>query len=156
VTPPFASLRFDTTFYLAHLPPNQQSEVWPGELEAGGWTTAVGLLEEWNRGQCHVAPPALTILQVIRGRPVDEIVVRLAPLLADRPDEAIPPIFYAPQVQLIPLYTIALPPSTHTNAYLIGSDPAYLLDPGPSDSAEQQRLFDELDVQIALGRRVAA
>jgi glyoxylase-like metal-dependent hydrolase (beta-lactamase superfamily II)/8-oxo-dGTP pyrophosphatase MutT (NUDIX family) len=156
VTPPFASLRFDTTFYLAHLPPNQQAEVWPGELETGRWTTAAGLLEEWNRGQCHVAPPALTILQAIRSRPVDEVAARLAPLVAQRDSDAIPPIFYAPQVQLIPLYTIALPPSTHTNAYLIGSDPAYLLNPGPSDAGEQQRLFDVLDGQIALGRRVAA
>jgi glyoxylase-like metal-dependent hydrolase (beta-lactamase superfamily II)/8-oxo-dGTP pyrophosphatase MutT (NUDIX family) len=156
VTPPFSSLRFDTTFYLAHLPPIQQAEVWHGELEAGRWTTAAAVLDEWNRGQCHVAPPALTILEAIRGRPVDEVAARLAPLLAGRDDDAIPPIFYAPQVQLIPLYTIALPPSTHTNAYLIGSDPAYLVDPGPSDPAEQQRLFDVLDVQIALGRRVAA
>src|SRR5262249_15763105 len=156
VTPPFASLRFDTTFYLAHLPPNQQAEVWHGELEAGRWTTAATLFNEWNCGQCHIAPPALTILQVIRGRPVDEVAVRLAPLSAEHSGNAIPPIFYAPQVQLIPLLTIALPPSTHTNAYLIGSDPAYLLDPGPSDAAEQQRLFDVLDIQIALGRRPTA
>jgi glyoxylase-like metal-dependent hydrolase (beta-lactamase superfamily II) len=39
---------------------------------------------------------------------------------------------------------------------LIGSDPAYLLDPGPSDPVEQQHLFDVLDVQVALGRRLAA
>jgi glyoxylase-like metal-dependent hydrolase (beta-lactamase superfamily II)/8-oxo-dGTP pyrophosphatase MutT (NUDIX family) len=156
LTPSFSSLRFDTTFYLAHLPRNQQAEVWPGELETGYWTTGAALLDEWNRGQCHVAPPALTILQAIRGRPVDEVTARLSPLLTSRDADAIPAIFYAPQVQLIPLYTIALPPSTHTNAYLIGSDPAFVLDPGASDPAEQQRLFEVLDVQIALGRRLAA
>jgi glyoxylase-like metal-dependent hydrolase (beta-lactamase superfamily II)/8-oxo-dGTP pyrophosphatase MutT (NUDIX family) len=156
VTPPFASLRFDTTFYLAYLPPNQRPEIWHGELEAGRWATAADLLDEWNRGQCHIAPPALTILQAIRGRPVDEVAARLAPLIDERDDNAIPPIFYGPQVQLIPLHTIALPPSTHTNAYLIGSDPAYLLDPGPTDPAEQRRLFAVLDVQLALGRRLAA
>jgi glyoxylase-like metal-dependent hydrolase (beta-lactamase superfamily II)/8-oxo-dGTP pyrophosphatase MutT (NUDIX family) len=156
VTPPFASLRFDTTFYLAYLPPNQRPEVWHGELEDGRWATTAELLDEWNRGQCHIAPPTLTILQAIRGRAVDEVAARLAPLITARNDDAIPPIFYAPQVQLIPLHTIALPPSTHTNAYLIGSDPAYLLDPGSADAAEQQRLFDALDVQHALGRRLAA
>ena len=35
------------------------------------------------------------------------------------------------------LYTMALAPSAHTNAYLIGHDPAYLLDPGPTEPAEQ-------------------
>jgi glyoxylase-like metal-dependent hydrolase (beta-lactamase superfamily II) len=156
VTPSFAALRFDTTFYLAHLPPGQQPEVWHGELEAGSWTTAAAMLEDWNHGGCHVAPPALTILQATRGRPVDEVAVRLAALLAARDSEAIPPIFYAPQVQLIPLRTLGLPPSTHTNAFLIGSDPAYLIDPGPADADEQQRLFDVLDVQLALGRRITA
>ena len=81
VTPPFASLRFDTSFYLAQLPPNQRPEVWQGELDAGRWTTAAALLDEWNRGECLVAPPVLTILQAIRGRPVDEVAARLAPLL---------------------------------------------------------------------------
>jgi glyoxylase-like metal-dependent hydrolase (beta-lactamase superfamily II)/8-oxo-dGTP pyrophosphatase MutT (NUDIX family) len=156
VTPPFAALRFDTTFYLAHLPPNQQPEIWSGELEAGDWTTAVAMLENWKRGKCHVAPPALTILQAIRGRAVDEVAARLAPLNAKNDDDAIPPIFYAPQVQLIPLHTLGLPPSTHTNAFLVGGDPAYLIDPGPTDADEQQRLFGVLDLQLALGRRLAA
>jgi ribonuclease/clavin/mitogillin len=52
-------------------------------------------------------------------------------------------------VQMIPLFTEGLPPSTHTNAYLVGSDPAYLIDPGTSDVEEQGRLFDSL-----FGRRL--
>ncbi len=156
VTPPFSPLRFDTTFYLAYLPPGQEPEVWQGELEAGHWTTAAEILEEWNRGQCHIAPPALTILQAVRGRPVDEVSRRVVPVLAQLNNDAIPPIFYAPQVQLIPLLTLALPPSTHTNSFLVGTDPAFLIDPGPSEPAEQQRLFDVLDVQRALGRRLTA
>jgi glyoxylase-like metal-dependent hydrolase (beta-lactamase superfamily II) len=114
------------------------------------------MLEEWNRGECHVAPPALTVLQAIRGRPVDEVRVRLAPLMAEHDEHAIPPIFYAPQIQLLPLRTLGLPPSTHTNAFVLGDDPAYLIDPGPKDTDEQQRMFRALDVQIALGRRLAA
>jgi glyoxylase-like metal-dependent hydrolase (beta-lactamase superfamily II)/8-oxo-dGTP pyrophosphatase MutT (NUDIX family) len=156
VTPPFAALRFDTTFYLAHLPPNQHAEIWDGELESGFWTTAAAMLEDWNRGDCHVAPPALSILQAMRGRPVDEVAIRLAPVIADRDNDAVPPIFYAPQVQLIPLRTLGLPPSTHTNAFLIGSDPAYLIDPGPTSADEQQRMLQALHTQIALGRRLAA
>jgi glyoxylase-like metal-dependent hydrolase (beta-lactamase superfamily II) len=49
-----------------------------------------------------------------------------------------------------------LPPSTHTNAYLVGRDPAYLIDPGPENPEEQQRLFQVLDTQKALGCRLAA
>src|SRR5205823_3707604 len=32
VTPPFTAVRFDTTFYVAHLPPGQEPTVEPGEL----------------------------------------------------------------------------------------------------------------------------
>jgi glyoxylase-like metal-dependent hydrolase (beta-lactamase superfamily II) len=95
-------------------------------------------------------------LQAIRGRSVDEVTTRLAPLIAGRDEEAVPPIFYAPQVQLLPLRTLGLPPSTHTNAYLIGGDPAYLIDPGPKGTDEQHRMFQALDLQLALGRRLAA
>lgn len=156
ITPAFSALRFDTTFFVAQLPPGQECAVWPGELESGRWSTAAALLDEWQRGECLIAPPALTILQALRGRPVDEATARLAPYFADRSAEGVPPIFYAPQVQMLPLRTMALPPSTHTNAYLVGTDPAYLLDPGPTDPAEQHHLFDALDVQLALGRRLAA
>jgi glyoxylase-like metal-dependent hydrolase (beta-lactamase superfamily II)/8-oxo-dGTP pyrophosphatase MutT (NUDIX family) len=156
VTPAFSPLRFDTTFFLAHLPPEQEFAVWPGELDEGRWVVPAGFLNEWNRGDCLIAPPALTILQALRGRPIDDAPKRLARHFAAHSSGMVPPIFYAPLVQMIPLQTMALPPSTHTNAYLIGGDPAYLLDPGPTDAAEQNRLFEALDVQIALGRRLAA
>jgi glyoxylase-like metal-dependent hydrolase (beta-lactamase superfamily II) len=76
--------------------------------------------------------------------------------MSDWISKPLPPIFFAPEVQLLPLRTQALPPSTHTNAYLSGRDPAYLLDPGPTDPEEQEKLFEAVDVQIALGRRLAA
>jgi glyoxylase-like metal-dependent hydrolase (beta-lactamase superfamily II)/8-oxo-dGTP pyrophosphatase MutT (NUDIX family) len=156
ITPPFSPLRFDTTFFVGYLPAGQQAAIWPGELDAGRWMTAAAMLEEWNRGECLIAPPALAILQALHGRAVDEAAVRLAPMFQARDIDSIPPIFYAPHVQMIPLRTLAVPPSTHTNAYLIGSGPVYLLDPGPSDPAEQRLLFDVLDVQHALGRRLTA
>jgi glyoxylase-like metal-dependent hydrolase (beta-lactamase superfamily II) len=81
---------------------------------------------------------------------------RLAALIASLDEGALPPIFFAPDVQLVPLAASALPPSTHTNAYLVGRDPAYLIDPGPENPEEQQRLFDVLDSQSALGYRLAA
>src|SRR5262249_44549527 len=69
---------------------------------------------------------------------------------------ALHPIWFAPGVLLIPLHTQALPPSTHTNAYLVGSGPRYLLDPGPADPAEQARLFTVLDAEQGAGRRLTA
>jgi ribonuclease/clavin/mitogillin len=64
---------------------------------------------------------------------------------------AIHPIWFSPGVQMIPLFSEGLPPSTHTNAYLVGGNPAYLLDPGASAAEEQGHLFAAL-----AGRRLAA
>jgi glyoxylase-like metal-dependent hydrolase (beta-lactamase superfamily II) len=107
-------------------------------------------------GECLLSPPTIMTLAGIRGRPVDEAPARLGPLLQALAAGRIHPIYFAPQVLLVPLHTAALPPSSYTNAYLVGRDPAYLIDPGPDDPAEQRRLFDLLDGQIADGLRLAA
>jgi glyoxylase-like metal-dependent hydrolase (beta-lactamase superfamily II) len=67
----------------------------------------------------------------------------------------LPPIWFSPAVQMVPLRTRALPPSTHTNSWLVGTGPVYLIDPGPDEPAEQERLFAVLD-EAAAGRRLTA
>jgi glyoxylase-like metal-dependent hydrolase (beta-lactamase superfamily II)/8-oxo-dGTP pyrophosphatase MutT (NUDIX family) len=155
-TPAFAPVRFDTTFFVAELPPGQQAVIWPGELDQGRWATAAEMLTCWKRGECLVSPPSVMILEAIAGRSAAEAPARLGPLLQGIAAGALHPIYFAPEVRLIPLRTIALAPSTHTNAYLVGRDPAYLLDPGPTDPDEQQRLFQLLDAEQAAGKRLAA
>jgi ribonuclease/clavin/mitogillin len=155
-TPAFAPVRFDTAFFVADLPCGQQAEIWPGELDQGRWATAAEILACWKRGECLVSPPSVMILEAIEGRPAAETPARLDPLLQGIAAGALHPIYFAPEVRLIPLRTIALAPSTHTNAYLVGRDPAYLLDPGPTDPDEQQRLFQLLDAEQAAGKRLAA
>ena len=155
-TPAFAPIRFATSFFLGHLPPGQRVEVWPGELDEGFWTTAAGVLQDWEHGRCLVSPPTVMTLQSIRGRPADEAPARLAPLLRALAAGAIHPIYFAPDVRMIPLRTPGLPPSAYTNAYLVGRRPAYLLDPGAAEPDEQQRLFDILDPDRDTGRGLTA
>jgi glyoxylase-like metal-dependent hydrolase (beta-lactamase superfamily II)/8-oxo-dGTP pyrophosphatase MutT (NUDIX family) len=145
VTPAFSPYRFDTAFFVAELPPGQTAEVWPGELTEGAWHSAERVLADWIAGDNAVSPPTVALLQAIRGRPIEELPLRVRPLLDELATGAIHPIWFNPGVQMIPLFTEGLPPSTHTNAYLIGDDPAYLLDPGASAADEQARLFDILD-----------
>jgi glyoxylase-like metal-dependent hydrolase (beta-lactamase superfamily II)/8-oxo-dGTP pyrophosphatase MutT (NUDIX family) len=154
VTPPFSAIRFDTAFFTATLPPNQSAQVWPGELASGAWQTADAALRSWEAGEVLLSPPTVALLGAIRGRPVAELPARIAPLLAALDAGALHPIFFSPAVLMIPLLCRGLPPTTHTNAYLVGDDRPYLLDPGPDDPAAQARLFDLLGDQLA-GRRLA-
>jgi glyoxylase-like metal-dependent hydrolase (beta-lactamase superfamily II) len=156
VTPAFAPVRFDTSFFLAALPPAQHAEVWPGELETGQWATAREVYSRWLTGECLVSPPSLLMLDAIRGCAHSEIPARLGELLRAVNDFATPPIYFSPDVQAIPLRTVALPPSTHTNAYLVGSGPAYLIDPGPADPSEQEVLFKAVEAHRASGKGLTA
>jgi glyoxylase-like metal-dependent hydrolase (beta-lactamase superfamily II)/8-oxo-dGTP pyrophosphatase MutT (NUDIX family) len=156
VTPPFAPVRFDTSFFLATSPPNQEAVVWPGELEEGEWAPATQVLETWRRGASLISPPTLMILEAMNSRDARPLEQRLTELFDSHNGGAIPPIFVSPDVQLLPLRTLALPPSTHTNAFLVGRDPAYLIDPGASDADEQRRLFAALDERFAAGVKLKA
>jgi endoribonuclease LACTB2 len=150
-TPPFSQVRFATTFFEAHRPPNQRAMVLPGELEQGRWVSAQRLLDDWHAGQCLLTPPAVTILQTLHGRPIDEAPERLGPLFRGRPGDVLPAIFFAPDVQAIPLKTAVLPPATHTTAFLVEE---ILIDPGAGDVHEQQILLDLLDARRQQNRGI--
>ncbi len=141
ITPQFAPMRFDTAFFVAHLPPLQEPSVWPGELTHGFWGTAASALHQWRQGLLLPTPPTVSILQAIEGRPVRELPERLAPLLARLDRGEMPPIWFSPGVLMVPLDCRGLPPTTHTNTLIVGTGPAYLIDPGPVDPVEQEKLF---------------
>jgi glyoxylase-like metal-dependent hydrolase (beta-lactamase superfamily II)/8-oxo-dGTP pyrophosphatase MutT (NUDIX family) len=154
VTPPFSPVRFDTAFFVAVLPPGQSAEVWPGELTAGAWQTAESVLADWRAGDILVSPPTVALLEAIHGQPIEELPQRIHPLFDESAAGAIHSIWFSPGVQMIPLFSQGLPPAAYTNAYLVGTDPAYLIDPGPADPAEQGRLFDLLDGRQTAGLRL--
>src|SRR5262249_14982932 len=79
-----------------------------------------------------------------------------APQLAALAAGAIPVIFCSPAVRMLPLRSVGLPPSDYTNAYLVGTGPVYLIDPGPVDPVEQERLFAVLDAEQQAGSCLTA
>jgi glyoxylase-like metal-dependent hydrolase (beta-lactamase superfamily II)/8-oxo-dGTP pyrophosphatase MutT (NUDIX family) len=155
VTPAFSPMRFDTAFYLAHAPPGQAPEVWPGELSEGAWRSADAALRLWEQGDLLISPPTVTLLEAVRGRPFDGLAERLRPLLARLEAGALHPIWYSPGVRMLPLACAGLPPAAHTNAYLIGGGPCYLFDPAPTDGEERRRLYDAVEEFTAGGRALA-
>lgn len=148
VTPSFAPVRFDTAFFAATLPPGQEASIVPGELTHGWWASAEEALAQWQDGQSILSPPTVSILQSICGRPVVELPQQLAPLLMKLDRGDIPPIWFNPGVLMVPMDCKGLPPTTHTNAYLIGTGPVYLLDPGPAEPSEQAKLFEIADHRL--------
>ncbi len=155
VTPAFAPIRFDTDFFVVRCPAKQTADVWPGELDEGTWITAELAVDRWLKGEWLLTPPSSGILNRLCGLSIENLAAAVELALAASASEPIPPIFFAPEVQMIPLRTIALPPSTHTNAFLVGREKMYLLDPGSGIAEEQQRLFHVIDQQVSQGRQLA-
>ena len=156
ITPPFSAVRFDAAFFTAVLPPGQTPTIQAGELDAGEWLSADAALGAWEAGLILVSPPTVSLLTAIRGRAVEEWPGRARPLFDALAAGAPEVIYFSPRVQMIPLFCHGLPPTYYTSAFLVGQDPAYLIDPGPTDADQQRRLFTLLGARIAAGARLAA
>ncbi len=155
-TPAFAQIRFATSFFAARLPPGQTAHVIPGELEAGEWTTPESLLAHWHSGEILVTPPSAMSLEILAGHAIDDAPTLLGPTFRHLAAGAIHPIYLAPHMQMIPLRTVALPPATHTSSVFVGNGRYILIDPGPRDADEQERLYGLLDEKKTAGQPLSA
>lgn len=130
ITPEFYPRRFDTFFFFLEVGRDCAPDPLPEELESGGWATPAAWLDRWQQGEFHLAAPVLLILRALRGRPVEEwrsILERGQARIED--PQKIQEIRLEPAVRLLPVRTPTVPPARHTNAYLIGHDPGWLVDP---------------------------
>src|SRR5262249_5384475 len=57
-------------------------------------------------------------------------------------------------IYICPLRTPTIPPATHTNCYLVGSDEMVVIDPGSPYPDQQERLDEAIERFIAQARRV--
>lgn len=152
-TPPFASMRFDTVFYVARVPEGQTPSIVPGELASGAWVRPLEALDRWRHGAggTFAAPILWTLIALAEGE------AGMAGRLALGPERARTPVRRVELrwgVVLHPMKTRPLPPHTHTNAYLIGEKEMALVDPGgddPADVADLIRLIEALESE---GRRL--
>jgi len=82
ITPEFEHRRYDTRFFVCSAPEGQEASFDPRETTHGAWLTVERILDGNSRGDLHLAPPTLVILEGLLGcRTVDELLSR-AP---DRP-----------------------------------------------------------------------
>jgi ribonuclease/clavin/mitogillin len=149
-TPPFASQRFDTAFFLARLPDGAEPTIVEGELAAGEWVRPAAALERWRSGDATFAAPILYAL-----RALCEGEASLAERLAAAPlgfGKTIRRIELKWGIVLHPMKTRPLPPATHTNAYLVGEREMALIDPGSGEPEELEALYRLIESLSADGR----
>ncbi|TDI94809.1 MAG: MBL fold metallo-hydrolase [Caldithrix sp.] len=151
LTPEFSPVRYDTEFYWVKIPENTAAEIWQGELIEGKFISANEALTWWRKGEMLIVPPVIFMLKELVGRSVKSAVPFIAEYAAAYRRGKIHQVYFTPGVQLITLKTSTIPPANTTNTYLVGESQLYIIDPAPTDSGEQDRLWNYLDDRIKEG-----
>lgn len=136
LTPPFVPVRYDTRIYVADLPddadPAPGGDVVDVHRHDPGEAVAA-----WARFELPLPPPVKHYLEVIDEHGDDAPKI----LEDDTRDERVRvPITLHPGHRIVPLHVRTLPPFEYTNAYLVGSDPFVVVDPGSPEADEQELL----------------
>ena len=151
-TPPFAPTRYDTWFLHCHLPAEERIDIWPGELEDGEFSTAEGALEDWRQGRVSIVPPCILLLERLEGHDCESFLPLARKLSATFDQGRLGRLYFSCGVLTIPLETPTKAPATHTNAYLVGNEHFYLVDPASPHPTEQAKLWDLMDGLEASGK----
>ncbi len=155
-TPPFLPVRFDARFFLVEAPQGQEAEVWPGELSEGAWIAPAMALRRWREGTALLHPPnhhALGVMSTFKDTESARVALANPPHVVDFVAERIE---FQQGVKLFALRTLTLPPATHTNAYVLGTQELIVVDPGSVDDVETDRLVALLLKLAAEGARLKA
>ncbi|HKX30384.1 MAG TPA: MBL fold metallo-hydrolase [Blastocatellia bacterium] len=153
VTPPQMTRRYDTRFYAAWLPEGQETEVIPGELEAGEWLRPKEALRKWIDGETLMVTPIFYALERLADG-IDDLAARLHAVPQEDRDHLEKRVQVRYGFYVCGLRTPTLPPATHTNCYLVGGDELVIIDPGSPYSDQQELLDRVIDRFMAEGKRV--
>ncbi|HWG90638.1 MAG TPA: MBL fold metallo-hydrolase, partial [Candidatus Thermoplasmatota archaeon] len=145
LTPAFAPVRFDTQFFIAPVPPNQEPHVERGELVRGQWITPAEALARWERNAMKVPPPTLAMLKAL-ARFGPQEAAQILNATDGKPHHERFRIEVHPGIYVEPLPTRTLPPATTTNCYfVVGQKDVVIIDP----AAETQEGIAVLDYHLA-------
>lgn len=137
VTPHYARRRFDTRFFGLSIEGPLPVDPDLFELDHAEWIRADHAWARWARGEVMLAPPLAALLRSLdrHGRLMPDELCQVHG--ADGQEclrwEVVP------WLQMMPLLTPTLPPATHTNAYLVGSGEAILVEPATPHAEELDR-----------------
>ncbi|MFL2979067.1 MAG: MBL fold metallo-hydrolase [Candidatus Thalassarchaeaceae archaeon] len=142
-TPPFSPLRFRNRFMHVHLndgAPEPELLDIGSEFDELQWMHPAEAVNVWKTGNMLTAPPIITLLRdVAESLEVNnnDIHAAMASMAAE-PKSGEHRIELAPNIECIPLRTATLPPSTHTNCFILGEHGGerLIVDPAARTSEE--------------------
>lgn len=147
ITPPYLGVRLRTRFFVARVAADCPARVPTNsaELMDGAWIQPAEALARYRAGGALLAPPTLGLLEAL----ADGAAADPARFLADPHAQGAAPdhSLLRPHIALFPVRTPTLPPATHTNCYVVGTDRLVVIDPASPFGGEQQRLAAFIDAR---------
>ncbi len=154
-TPPLAPLRFRNHFFTIECPvdPILHAGDRP-EFDDYRWATPRQLLDEWLMNEIRLPPPLIMILRELLEDTMENSILRMS----STPPRKNARIEFAPGVECLPLPTETLPPSTHTNCYILGvpGGERVVIDPAAKCVEGLTQLREKIDVILADGSNIIA
>ena len=132
VTPLGAPIRFDTFFLVAHADPGWEPEGDRAQVDEEWWATPADALAHREAGALLMAPPTVEMLQRLTGH--DDVAGILASLRTASPSAG-GAVRLSPLVQVVVAPNAGVMTGPGTNTYVVGSDPAFVIDPAVDDDA---------------------
>lgn len=154
ITPHFSKARFNTNFYYVEMEHAEEPDVWPGELESGGWVDPREAARLWDEDRIVLAMPTLHTIRVLaeggHGLPARLHAIPEANGVPSRYVEV------RPAITMLPLRSETIPPATHTNAVVVGDGDVVIVDPGSAEPDELEALDGVVRAALGPGGRVLA
>jgi glyoxylase-like metal-dependent hydrolase (beta-lactamase superfamily II)/8-oxo-dGTP pyrophosphatase MutT (NUDIX family) len=154
-TPPLAPLRFRNHFFTVECEAEPILEFGERpEFDEYRWATPQQLLDEWNSHLIRIPPPLIMILRELCEGPIESSIKNMA----KSPQRENVRIEFAPGVECLPIPTATLPPSTHTNCYILGEPGGQrvIVDPAARDEDGLSMLKEKIKQVLESGSEIIA
>ena len=161
-TPPFSPRRFQNYFFHVPMGKSTASPSFPpgrSEFDDFKWWRPDVLIEKWERNQIRIPPPIVTLLRdLARGTSNTGDLLKACEMLSLDPPSGDHRIEFAPGVEAFPLRTETIPPSTHTNCYIIGDlgGECLVVDPSSKTDDSLAILKKKIDQVTSMGSVIVA
>ncbi|MDP6213027.1 MAG: MBL fold metallo-hydrolase [Candidatus Thalassarchaeaceae archaeon] len=123
VTPPQSPTRFHNLFFHVALGESGVEPTFPpgrSEFDEFRWWRPEEVISSWEVNELHIPPPIVTIFRDLIGLMEGSDLISACRTMADDPPSGPHRFEYGPGVECILIPTNTLPPSTHTNCFILG------------------------------------
>ncbi len=140
VTPMGSPIRFDARFFLVEVDGGWAPEPDPSEVAAATWSSPTQALDLLARGEAIMAPPTVEMLQRLAKH--DDVASAMITVTVGESAGGIFAARVSPLVQVVLAPNPGLMTGPGTNTYVVGENPALVIDPAVPDESYLDAVMD--------------